>query len=66
MTLLVIGIDAATWKIIEPNLYKLGNIKNLMDEGKYKTLPSDKRPISASAWCSIFSGKLPGEHENTM
>ena len=65
MTLLVIGIDAATWKIIKPNLDKLKNIRKLMEEGKYKTLPSDIRPISASAWCSIFSGKLPEEHKNT-
>ncbi|ODS37200.1 MAG: hypothetical protein A7316_02025 [Candidatus Altiarchaeales archaeon WOR_SM1_86-2] len=63
--LLVIGIDAATWKIIKPNIDRLPNIRGLMDEGIYKTLPSDKRPISASAWCSIFSGKMPEEHKNT-
>jgi phosphoadenosine phosphosulfate reductase len=60
--ILVIGLDAATWKIIEPNAEKMPNLHKLMKEGKCKTLPLKERPHSASVWCSIFSGKTQKEH----
>ncbi len=65
MTFLVLGIDAATWTIIKPNLDKLHTIKGLMDAGPHKTLTLNERSISASAWCSMFSGKTPEEHGHT-
>ncbi|HEX54810.1 MAG: hypothetical protein DRO94_01725 [Candidatus Altiarchaeales archaeon] len=64
MTFLVIGIDAATWKIIKPNINELKNFRRLMKIGRYKTLILNEKPISASAWCSIFSGKTPEEHKH--
>lgn len=60
--LLVIGVDAATWKIIEPNLDELPNFKELREEGEYKTLELDQKPWSASCWTSMFSGKTTEEH----
>lgn len=58
----VIGLDAATWKVIEPNLEELPNLKKLMQEGKYNTITLKEKPHSASVWCSIFSGKSQKEH----
>jgi len=63
--ILLIGIDAATWKIIKPNLGQLPNFKELMNEGSYKTLKLDQKPWSASCWASIFSGKKTEEHKHT-
>jgi phosphoadenosine phosphosulfate reductase len=60
--ILVIGLDAATWKVINPNLEELPNLKGLIGEGKHKTITLNERPHSASVWCSIFSGKSPEEH----
>lgn len=62
--LLLIGIDAATWKIIEPNLEELPNFRKLMKEGNYKTLKLDQKPWSASCWTSMFSGKTTEEHNH--
>lgn len=63
-TFFVLGIDAATWSIVEPNLSKLGNLKRLTDIGKSKTLTLKEKPISASVWCGMFSGKNPEEHRH--
>jgi phosphoadenosine phosphosulfate reductase len=60
--MLVLGLDAATWKVIKPNIDKLPNLKKLMEEGKHKTITLEERPHSASVWCSIFSGKTQEEH----
>ena len=63
-TFLVLGIDAATWSVIRPNLDTLPNFKRLLDLGKSKELILDEKPISASVWCGMFSGKLPDEHKH--
>ncbi|NOR78945.1 MAG: hypothetical protein GQ523_11160 [Methanophagales archaeon] len=63
-TFLVLGIDAATWSVITPNLSKLKNFKRLIDLGKNKTITLKEKPISASVWCGMFSGKLPAEHKH--
>lgn len=62
MTFLVLGIDGATWKVISPNLAKLKNFSRLVEIGKAKDLVLKEKPISASVWCGMFSGKLPEEH----
>jgi len=61
-TFLVLGIDAATWTVITPNLNKLRNFKRLIEIGKSKELILKEKPISASVWCGMFSGKTPEEH----
>jgi predicted AlkP superfamily phosphohydrolase/phosphomutase len=63
-TFLVLGIDAATWSVITPNMQKLPNFKRLIDMGMSKVVTLKEKPISASVWCSMFSGKHPEEHNH--
>jgi predicted AlkP superfamily phosphohydrolase/phosphomutase len=63
-TFLVLGIDAATWSVITPNLDNLTNFKRLIEIGKSKVITLKEKPISASVWCGMFSGKLPEEHKH--
>lgn len=58
----VLGIDAATWTVIKPNLGALPTFKRLTDLGKTKNLVLKEKPISPSVWCGMFSGKMPEEH----
>ncbi len=58
----VLGIDAATWTIIEPNLDKLPTFRKLCDIGKSKELILQETPLSPSVWCGMFCGKTPEEH----
>ena len=60
--LLVIGLDAATWRIIKPNLGQLPYFKKLINEGKYKTIIAKDAILSPAIWCTIFSGKTLAEH----
>ena len=58
----ILGIDAATWTVIRPNLDKLKSFQKLCNIGKTKELILKEKPISASVWCSMFCGKTPEEH----
>jgi predicted AlkP superfamily phosphohydrolase/phosphomutase len=58
----VLGVDAATWTVIRPNLTKLSTIKKLCDMGKCRELVVKQELISASVWCGMFCGKTPEEH----
>ena len=58
----VLGIDAATWTVVRPNLSRLKNFQRLCTIGKGKELVLGETPVSPSVWCSVFSGKMPGEH----
>jgi len=60
----VLGIDAATWTVIKPNLGKLPSFNRLTQLGKAKVLTLKEKPISPSIWCGIFSGKTPEEHRH--
>jgi len=60
--ILVLGIDAATWTVVRPNLDILRNFHRLCDIGKGKELVLSETPVSPSVWCSIFSGKTPEQH----
>jgi len=60
----VLGIDAATWTVIRPNLDKLPSFQKLCDMGNCQEFVLTEKPISPSVWCSIFSGKLPEEHKH--
>ena len=62
--MLIIGIDGATWDIINPNIDVLPIFKKLTEEGKSKTINLDQKPWSPSVWCSMFSGKTPEEHQH--
>jgi predicted AlkP superfamily phosphohydrolase/phosphomutase len=58
----VLGIDAATWTVVRPNLDKLTTFKELCDRGKCRDLIVRQELISASVWCGMFCGKTPDEH----
>ncbi len=62
--LMVIGIDAATWRIIKPNRDQLPTFDHLMKTGQFKTLtvPDKEEILSPPIWCSMFSGKTQKEH----
>lgn len=60
----VLGIDAATWTVVRPNLDKLPTFKNLCEIGKYGELVLKEKPISPSIWCGMFSGKTFEEHHH--
>jgi len=58
----VLGIDAATWTVVRPNLDRLRTFRRLCNMGKCRELVLKEAPVSPSVWCSIFSGKMPAEH----
>ena len=60
--MLVIGVDGATWKVINPNIDELKNFKKLVSEGYAGTIRLKYKPISPAIWCSMFSGVHPDEH----
>ncbi|MBL7147671.1 MAG: alkaline phosphatase family protein [Nanoarchaeota archaeon] len=63
--MLIIGLDGATWKVIKPNLTKLPTFNKLCGESNHKTIVVKDSLISASVWCSMFSGKPEEEHKHT-
>jgi predicted AlkP superfamily phosphohydrolase/phosphomutase len=58
----VLGVDAATWSVVKPNLESLPTFKRLTQVGKCKELVLREKPISPSVWCGMFCGKVPAEH----
>ena len=59
---MVIGIDAATWEVIRPNIDSLPGFRELIEKGEAGSIYLDQKPWSPSVWCSMFSGKTPEEH----
>jgi predicted AlkP superfamily phosphohydrolase/phosphomutase len=61
---LVVGLDGATWDLIEPwaQSGKLPFLARLMTEGTSMHLNSTVLPISPPAWASFMTGKNPGKH----
>ncbi len=58
----VLGIDAATWKVIRPHINRLPAFRKLCEVGRCRELILKEKPISPSVWCGMFSGKTPEEH----
>ena len=58
----VLGIDAATWVIVQPNLEQLPGFKKLTELGQARELILKEKPVSPSIWCGMFSGKTLEEH----
>ena len=60
----LLGIDAATWAVIKPNLNRLPAFKRLTEVGRAQeiVLKEEEELRSASIWCGMFSGKTPREH----
>jgi predicted AlkP superfamily phosphohydrolase/phosphomutase len=60
--ILVIGIDAATWTVIRPNIEKLPAFQQLCQAGNYQDLIITETPVSPAIWCGMFCGKDLSEH----
>ncbi|MBI4838806.1 MAG: alkaline phosphatase family protein, partial [Nitrospirae bacterium] len=61
---MVIGIDGATFDVINPLISrgKLPNLKQLIDNGASGQLKSTMPPLSPAAWSTFQTGKNPGKH----
>ncbi|GLB48592.1 alkaline phosphatase family protein [Neptunitalea lumnitzerae] len=61
---LLIGWDAADWKIIGPMLAKgeLPALKKLIDNGVYGNMSTMNPPFSPMLWTSVATGKTPDKH----
>jgi predicted AlkP superfamily phosphohydrolase/phosphomutase len=58
----VLGIDAATWSVVNPNLDELPTFKRLCEMGECREIVLEETPISPSVWCGMFCGQTPDEH----
>jgi len=61
---LVIGLDGATWKALDPMIQRgiLPNIEHLKENGSTGILQSTYPPITPVAWTSFMTGTNPGQH----
>lgn len=62
--LLLIGWDAADWKIIGPLLAKglMPSLKKMIDTGVYGNMSTMNPPYSPMLWSSVATGKTPDKH----
>lgn len=61
--ILVLGLDGASFDIIEPLVGsgRLPNLGRLIEEGSSGVLESTLPPVTLPAWVSMMTGKNPGE-----
>ncbi len=61
--ILVLGLDGASFDIIEPMVRcgRLPNLARLMTEGSSGVLESTLPPVTIPAWVSMVTGKNPGK-----
>ncbi|MEY8848013.1 alkaline phosphatase family protein [Psychroserpens sp. XS_ASV72] len=62
--LLLIGWDAADWKVIGPLLAKgqMPTLKKMIDNGVYGNMSTMNPPYSPMLWSSVATGKTPDKH----
>ncbi|MBU0491040.1 MAG: alkaline phosphatase family protein [Chloroflexi bacterium] len=60
--LLIIGLDGATFDLIEPWANDLPNLAGLMRRGAWGRLRSTVPPVTFPAWTSFMTGVNPGQH----
>jgi hypothetical protein len=62
--LLLVGWDAADWKVIDPLMSKgeMPNLARLVSEGVRGNLATLYPPLSPMLWTSIATGKRPAKH----
>jgi predicted AlkP superfamily phosphohydrolase/phosphomutase len=58
----IIGLDGATWDIINTNLDKLPNLEKIVKNGTHGILMSTYPCLTGPAWTSAFTGVNPGKH----
>jgi predicted AlkP superfamily phosphohydrolase/phosphomutase len=61
---LVIGLDGATWSVLDPWILDgtLPHLGRLRDRGSWGPLRSTFPPITPAAWGTFMTGKRPGKH----
>lgn len=61
---LVIGLDGATWDILNPLMRdgKMPHLKQLLDKSAKGVVMSSIPPVTAAAWTCFSTGKNPGKH----
>jgi predicted AlkP superfamily phosphohydrolase/phosphomutase len=59
---LIIGLDAATFDLIEPWAEDLPNLGRLMERGAWGRLHTTLPPATFPAWTSLMTGVNPGQH----
>lgn len=61
---IVIGLDGATWDILNPLMRdgKMPHLKTLLDKSAKGVLMSSIPPVTAAAWTCFSTGKNPGKH----
>ena len=64
MRLLIIGLDGATWKVIDPLLEagRLPNLARLVSNGTRCVSTAIEPALSPIVWTSLASGKRPEKH----
>lgn len=64
MKLLIIGLDGATWKVIDPLLKdgRLPNLAHLVQNGTRCVSTAIEPVLSPVVWTSLASGKRPEKH----
>ena len=64
MKVMVIGLDGATFNVLNPLISqgKLPNLQHLIQNGTNGHLKSTLPPLSPAAWSTFQTGKNPGKH----
>lgn len=64
LSLLIIGLDGATWRLLAPwaQAGRLPNVAALMARGAWGPLRSTVPALTLPAWSSFMTGKNPGGH----
>jgi predicted AlkP superfamily phosphohydrolase/phosphomutase len=64
MKVFVLGLDGATWDVLEPLIHDglLPNLARLRKQGSWGSLNSVFPPLSPVAWTGVMTGKNSGKH----
>ena len=64
MKVFVLGLDGATWDVLEPLIQDglLPNLARLRKQGSWGSLTSVFPPLSPVAWTGVMTGKNSGKH----
>ncbi len=64
MKVMVLGLDGATWDVLEPLIRQdlLPNLARLREQGSWGMLGSVFPPLSPVAWTGVMTGKNSGKH----